>query len=226
VSCEFAFDDGAYVLGALSPAERAAFEQHLAGCPACREAVAQLAVLPGLLRRLGPQEATQPLAESVDRLPRLIERVHMGRRKRARQRRLSTVSLVALCLALLAGMGITVLRGDHPHYAIWTNPPMVPMTQVAAHTEVTAEVAVREVEGGVEVAMHCLYPADGRNARPWTFRLVALGSDGATEQVGSWTAAPGQDVTLTGTTRFHLSDLVRLELRGHDGSPLLAYDLP
>jgi anti-sigma factor RsiW len=33
---------GAYVLGALDETERAAFEEHLAGCPACREEVDQL----------------------------------------------------------------------------------------------------------------------------------------------------------------------------------------
>ncbi len=33
----------AYLLGALDEAERAAFEEHLAGCPACREEVDQLA---------------------------------------------------------------------------------------------------------------------------------------------------------------------------------------
>ena len=33
---------GAYVLGALDETERAAFEEHLAGCPACREEVEQL----------------------------------------------------------------------------------------------------------------------------------------------------------------------------------------
>jgi anti-sigma-K factor RskA len=33
---------GAYVLGALDEVERAAFEEHLAGCPACRDEVDQL----------------------------------------------------------------------------------------------------------------------------------------------------------------------------------------
>ncbi len=226
MSCDFAYDDGAYVLGALAPAERAAYEQHLSGCPSCRESVAQIAVLPGLLRRLDPQEATEPLAESVDRLPRLIERVNVVRRKRARQRRLSTVSLVTLCLALLAGMVLTVLQNGHSPSPIWSNPPLVAMRQVAPAPEVTAEVAVRTVPGGVEVAMHCLYPADGKSARPWTFRLVALGSDGATEQVASWVASPGEEVSLTGVTRYAMKDLVRLELRSRDGTPLLAYDLP
>ena len=52
IGCEYAHDDGAYVLGALSPAERAAYERHLSTCSACREAVAEIAVLPGLLGRL------------------------------------------------------------------------------------------------------------------------------------------------------------------------------
>ena len=42
------------MLGALAPAERADYERHLAGCAACRESVAELAVLPGLLGRLDP----------------------------------------------------------------------------------------------------------------------------------------------------------------------------
>ena len=34
-TCEYAHLDGSYVLGALSPAERQEFEQHLADCAAC-----------------------------------------------------------------------------------------------------------------------------------------------------------------------------------------------
>lgn len=48
--------DAAYVLGALAVAERREYEEHLAGCPACRAAVAELAGLPGLLAQLPPGE--------------------------------------------------------------------------------------------------------------------------------------------------------------------------
>lgn len=48
--------DAAYVLGALPVAERREYEAHLAGCAACRGAVAELAGMPGLLAQLPPGE--------------------------------------------------------------------------------------------------------------------------------------------------------------------------
>ena len=49
--CAFTHDDAAYVLGALSPAERLEFERHLAGCDDCSRSVRSLAGMPGLLDR-------------------------------------------------------------------------------------------------------------------------------------------------------------------------------
>ena len=54
--CEqWRFDAGVYVLGALSPAERHAFEEHLSHCHPCRDDLASVAGLPGLLARLIPR---------------------------------------------------------------------------------------------------------------------------------------------------------------------------
>jgi anti-sigma factor RsiW len=50
----YADDVGAYLLGALEPAEQAAFEGHLASCPSCRDEVEQLRM-------------------AVDALPRSVE---------------------------------------------------------------------------------------------------------------------------------------------------------
>ncbi|MEO5981003.1 MAG: zf-HC2 domain-containing protein [Pedococcus sp.] len=60
--------DAAYVLGALVGADRAQYEEHLAGCDPCRAAVAELAGLPGLLGQLSPAEAiaVESDAGSVD----------------------------------------------------------------------------------------------------------------------------------------------------------------
>jgi len=52
--------------GALSPTERAEYERHLAGCQSCRESVAALAVLPGLLSRLDSAAAASAHYPATD----------------------------------------------------------------------------------------------------------------------------------------------------------------
>src|SRR6201999_2572251 len=52
----YAMWDAAYVLGSLSAADRREFELHMAGCPQCREAVADLSGVPALLSQLDREE--------------------------------------------------------------------------------------------------------------------------------------------------------------------------
>ncbi len=61
--------DAAYVLGALSDRDRAEYEQHLAGCASCREAVAELAVVAPLLSLAGDDASVPPCP---DLLPSLM----------------------------------------------------------------------------------------------------------------------------------------------------------
>jgi hypothetical protein len=60
---QYAEWDAAYVLGALSPSDRRAYERHLAECAACRAAVAELAGMPGLLSTLTPAHAEALVAD-------------------------------------------------------------------------------------------------------------------------------------------------------------------
>lgn len=55
--------DAAYVLGALSPSDRRAYERHLAECDSCRAAVAELAGMPGLLSTISAAHAEALVAE-------------------------------------------------------------------------------------------------------------------------------------------------------------------
>jgi predicted anti-sigma-YlaC factor YlaD len=48
---------GVYLLGAIGPADRAQVDAHLAGCRECRDEIAGLAGLPGLLSRVIADEA-------------------------------------------------------------------------------------------------------------------------------------------------------------------------
>jgi anti-sigma factor RsiW len=106
---------GVYVLGAIGPAERVKVDQHLATCPRCREELAGLAGLPGLLRRVPPDVAMQAWADDTSGsrpgppLDRLISRV-----SRIRLRRRLTAAAAALVIGLAGATGLQVL---HAHLA-------------------------------------------------------------------------------------------------------------
>ncbi|MEU5721362.1 zf-HC2 domain-containing protein [Micromonospora sp. NPDC047738] len=223
--CEFAYDDGAYVLGALAPAERAAYERHLAGCAACREAVAEIAVLPGLLGRLDPAGLEQflPSASEASRLPALLDAAReQRRRERSRARRRYALSgLAAAVLAVLAGVGVSLVRPATPSAP---RVALAAMRPVAGPVPLHAEVGLTDKKWGTEVTLRCGYDQRTGHREAYTFRLVAHGPDGATEQVATWLAAPGDDLRMVGATHFTHGELVRLELLRADGTPVLAYD--
>ena len=219
MTCPHRFDDGAYVLGALSPTERAEFEQHLADCASCASAVRLLAPLPGLLGRVDPVVAEQGLP-GASRLPRLIDAMMAARRRQSRLTRLK-VAAVALATALLAGGGAMVLQGSDD-----TAPPVATDTQgeqmVAAvdWVPVAAQLQITEEDTGTTIAMDCRYQP-GYTGRRQAFQLVAVGTDGSDDPLGSWLAGPGDHVTMTGLTRFTGGELARVELRDATGTVLL-----
>src|SRR3954454_19926106 len=82
--CPYELWDGAYVLGSLSPAERREFEAHLDGCRTCSRSLRDLAGLPGLLGRIGPEvfEESEPEPVPETLLPRLSRAVRREQKRR------------------------------------------------------------------------------------------------------------------------------------------------
>ncbi|MEU4167137.1 anti-sigma factor [Streptomyces sp. NPDC026665] len=94
---------GAYVLHALSAAEEASFENHLAGCAACRDEVAELSEV--TLRLASSQDATPSPELRRD----VLERIAHTRQERPARvlpvRRRALRMALAACLALAAALG-------------------------------------------------------------------------------------------------------------------------
>ena len=78
-------DIGAYVLGALEPAEEAAVREHLATCAECAAEHARLAGLPRLLALAAPMAEAGPPAPAVEE--RVLDAIAGERPRRAPRRR-------------------------------------------------------------------------------------------------------------------------------------------
>lgn len=108
MTCPFVRDDGAYVLGALTPAERLDFERHLADCPDCRRRVQELAGLTGLLARVSPQVLEEQSADDAPPVPGSLLSSLVGDVRRERRRRHWLVAGLAAA-AVVAGAAVGAL---------------------------------------------------------------------------------------------------------------------
>ena len=237
----FATSAGPYVLGALAPAERAAFEGHLRGCPACRTAVEQLAGLPGLLSRT-PPEVVEALAEDdpaaavregaglpATVLPALLRAV----RRRRRSRR------VALAGGLVAaGALVAATAGALEPWTVPGAPTAAPTAatsptasaspapgggqtmQPLVPVPISATVQLTEVGWGTKVDLVCAY-AQATAEQSHRYALVVEGVDGGTEQIGTWTAVPGRDAQLSGATALHPEQIASVQVQTLEGTTVL-----
>lgn len=213
--------DAAYVLGALTPADRQAFEEHLESCECCQRAVAEVAGLPGLLARVDPadlesaEDAASPGPVPETLLPRLL-----GEVKRSQQRRRTwAVASAAAAAAAVVAVGVTVGNGDGP------GQPPAPvagqtMTQVD-QSRLSAQLAMEDVAWGTRLSITCTYTAgryDGGEAP--AYALVVTTRDGA-EQVATWRAVVGKPTTVVAATASRSSEITSVEVRTTRGEPVL-----
>ncbi|MGH3333990.1 MAG: anti-sigma factor family protein, partial [Nocardioidaceae bacterium] len=105
MTCPLTIDLGAYLLGALDPAEEERVRAHLSTCPDCRDEHGQLRGLPGRLSMLTPYdlgglETTEPSPAMLDDL---LRRAAEDTRRRTRRRLVAGWSAAAVLAAAVAG---------------------------------------------------------------------------------------------------------------------------
>ncbi|MFD5464466.1 zf-HC2 domain-containing protein [Kitasatospora sp. NPDC127059] len=221
-------DVGAYVLGLLEPAERTAFERHLAHCPQCAGQVDQLSFVEPLLaeyvtsaKTAGLDPAEPAPAPDGRVLDRLVAEVTAGRR-RGRVRRL--VLALAATAAVAAGPAITaaVLTAD-------STPAVVAVAeQFSATDPATGAKAAVGVDGktwGSQVSLQ-LSGVQG----PLTCRLVAVSHGGDQQTVTTWSVPadgygrPGDGagtLRTTGGAALQPGDIDHFEVRVQNTGALL-----
>jgi hypothetical protein len=235
VTDRFPHDAAPYVLGALDPDERHAFEEHLAGCPDCRAEVQGFAGLPGLLSRIPAADVSAVLATGLQPPPQLMPALleEVRRERRFRWWRAVTAGAVAACLAAVAGLlvGLTRPDADRPPAA---GGPLVPGTpsataptaaglafvRVVPEVPASAEATLTDLPDGTRIRMTCRYTGktDGRQ-REYVLRVVP--KSGPPIRLGAWPVLTGDDYGLDGVAPLPRDRISAFEVTNATGRVLL-----
>jgi anti-sigma factor RsiW len=238
---------GALVLGALTPGEREVVEAHVAACPECTAELAELATLPGLLARLRPEEADAAIAvpasggtEEDDGpdplLERLLARAHAESRTqgagarpeepgtdgtpaprsladaRARRRRITAWTLAVVSAA--AGAAWLLVAG--PLASVDRAPAVVVVEGHDRQSQVRGEVTLTSTPNGTELAVVLDGVEPGEECR-----IEVVRTDGERDTAAAWEATYLGEARVTGSTRWPIARIDRLEITTPDGRTLL-----
>lgn len=206
---------GSYLAGALDPCTRAEVEAHLRTCAACREHLADLAVLPGLLAKLDPAEVADDVAPPRDVLSALLrqaERVEERRRLELRRWRAAAIAVAGAALA--AGAAVVV-----PLLASPAGGPTYRLDPVVASSPAAGEVTLMPKQWGTELS----FSLTGLPARSGCVAVVT-GTGGRTEVAGHWGPSPSH-VAVQAATSMTVAGVASVTVETASGIRLLTAHL-
>jgi anti-sigma factor RsiW len=222
----FSLWDAAYVLGALSPAERRDFEEHLAGCASCQRSVAELAGLPGLLGQVSPEDAAMLAAEAQpaegEAAPTTLMTRVIGEQRTRRRRIVAAVAGAAVALILILG-GVAAGAG-----LLRPRPPFLLAFSEVQPTAITAIVEVMPVSEGTDFQVECQYgeanePTPGGGYE--TYEIWIVDRSGTAVEAKAWPAHPGRVMRPQAHSPWKVTRISAVEIRSSEGETLLRADL-
>lgn len=223
MTCRESADLGAYVLGALPPAERSAVERHVADCTPCTQELVLLAPLPGLLRHTPFDE----LPESDGPLPHPAARrdthagTDTGTAPAVRRNRSRRVLLAAGTALSAAGVVVAVLfgTGGSDGTAAGTRAGAITLSRTDPATHVSASMDLTAESWGTSVRLRLAHLPPGV-----VCRLVVHSREGRSETSGTWASDYGSGATLTipASTSISPQDIVGLDVVTAQNSVLVS----
>jgi hypothetical protein len=221
---EFTLYDAAYVLGALSPADRRGFENHLRSCAACASSVGELAGLPGLMSKVSEEQLTAEVeAPPETLLPALARAV-----RRERGRRRLTVGAAAVAAACLIAVGAVIVTGpDSPTGPVVAAPSSTPsgnanlVLKAVAPSPISGHTQLVGMDWGTRIDLTCWPNVKGQPPTDGSYALFVIDRSGAAQQVATWKAVPDGRVTLMGTTSVARQNIEVVEVRTMSGRAIL-----
>ncbi len=229
MSCPFAQDPAAYVIGALSPGERLEFERHLGECDDCTRAIRELAGIPGLLGRVEPSVLEHPVVEGPvpdTLLPTLSRRVRGARRRRA----LIAAGVAAAAVAVLVPVAVSQVGADDGSRPDTTGASTEPSTVAAEDMQpvgdvpLKASVTLESVTWGTKLGLTSTYDRNSMERRlppSMDYTLCVKTWDGRLEKVGSWKSVSGMEMQISGATSARREEISWVLVRAPDGQVVL-----
>jgi Putative zinc-finger len=207
---------GAYVLGALDPVERADVDAHLSRCTVCRDELAGLAAMPGLLARVRLEDVLEPLPSPAPATAeRLIARLRAARRRR-RRRVAATASALAIAAASLGAVVLATRDtggGGAPS-------DVASVSAANARTGVSARIGLRPASWGTGIRVRLRGVPAGTRCR-----LIAISRSGRREIAGTWRATYDGTADVQTATAIPRAELASFAVVTAGGRPLVRASL-
>jgi hypothetical protein len=203
-----ATDLGAYVLGALEPADRLRTEEHVRGCAACAAELAEFRAIPGLLDMVGPDDLqAATVTPSGDLFERVSAAAAAERHGSQGQRRLLVAAAVVGILGAGAGVTSWVVGSDEETHSVVAGPVHISVTVTEQGDGTSLDVTV----AGVPPETNCT--------------LVVVDRDGGRHEAGEWSATYAGKAWFKGWSDVDRSDVEDVVLLGTDGQELVRVPL-